>query len=268
MADAVRTVDASFGLSASAAHWMAIRAMDQYAEALVDAIPRGHLVRDRDGIGRALDAGEVPVLAPHEWVRQQDPLPHTWAVTADSIAAWVAGEVRAERLILVKAPGATGTLVDDYFSRVLPPTVACMVVDGGDAAGLATAMIEGGHVAKQSGGRAAIVVYQKPTCTTCRQVHAALKEAGVDFEVVDYYTEPIPKAKLLELLRKMNMAPRDLLRTREDVYKTLKLAERELSDAEIVELLVKHPDLIQRPIVEKGAKAILARPATRLSEIL
>jgi arsenate reductase len=113
-----------------------------------------------------------------------------------------------------------------------------------------------------------IVVYQKPTCTTCRQVHAALKESGVDFEAVDYYVDPIPEAKLRELLRKMDLQPRDLLRTREPIYKTLKLGERALSDDEIVALMVRHPDLIQRPIVEKGSRAILARPAERLKEIL
>jgi arsenate reductase len=113
-----------------------------------------------------------------------------------------------------------------------------------------------------------IVIYQKPTCTTCRQVHAALKQQGVDFDAVDYYLDPIPKAKLIELLRKMRMKPRDLLRTKEDVYKKLRLADRQLSDDEIVDLMVEHPDLIQRPIVEKGARAILARPAERLKEIL
>jgi arsenate reductase (glutaredoxin) len=113
-----------------------------------------------------------------------------------------------------------------------------------------------------------IVVYQKPTCTTCRQVHAALKESGVDFDAVDYYIEPIPKKKLQDLLRKMKMSPRELLRTKEPVYKTLRIADRALSDDEIVELMVKNPDLIQRPIVEKGARAILARPAERLKEIL
>jgi arsenate reductase (glutaredoxin) len=115
---------------------------------------------------------------------------------------------------------------------------------------------------------ATIMVYQKPTCTTCRQVYAALNESGVDFEAVNYYTDPIPRKKLVDLLRKMGMAPRDLLRTREEIYKTLKLGERDLSDAEIIDLMIEHPDLIQRPIVEKGAKAILARPAARLSEIL
>ena len=113
-----------------------------------------------------------------------------------------------------------------------------------------------------------IVIYQKPTCTTCRQVYNALKEGGVDFDAVDYYTDPIPKTKLKELLRKMGMKPADLLRTKEPVYKTLKLAERDLTDNEIIELMVEHPDLIQRPIVEKGSRAILARPAERLKEIL
>ena len=113
-----------------------------------------------------------------------------------------------------------------------------------------------------------IVIYQKPTCTTCRQVHAMLKDSGVDFNAVDYYVDPIPKPRLLELLKKMQIAPRQLLRTKEAIYKTLKLGDRDLSDDEIVNLMVKHPDLIQRPIVEHGARAILARPAERLKEIL
>jgi arsenate reductase (glutaredoxin) len=113
-----------------------------------------------------------------------------------------------------------------------------------------------------------ITIYQKPTCTTCRQVYAALRDAGVDFDAVDYYTDPIPKTKLRELLRKMNMPARELLRTKEEIYRTLRLGDRQLTDDEIVALMVKHPDLIQRPIVEKGSRAILARPAERLKEIL
>ena len=113
-----------------------------------------------------------------------------------------------------------------------------------------------------------ITIYQKPTCTTCRQVHKALKESGVDFDAVDYYTDPIPKTKLKELLKKSGLQARDLLRTKEAIYKELKLADRELSENEILDLMVEHPDLIQRPIVEKGSRAILARPAERLKEIL
>src|SRR4026207_261142 len=99
-----------------------------------------------------------------------------------------------------------------------------------------------------------ITIYQKPTCTPCRQVYAALRDAGVDFDAVDYYTDPIPKTKLRALLRKMKMPARELLRTKEEIYRTLRLGERQLNDDEIVDLMVKHPDLIQRPIVEKGSR--------------
>ena len=113
-----------------------------------------------------------------------------------------------------------------------------------------------------------ITVYQKPTCTTCREVYKALKESGVNFEAVDYYLDPIPKSKLKELLKKMGLSAGELLRKKEPIYRELKLSEKKLSDDQIVDLMVKHPDLIQRPIVEKGPKAILARPAERLKEIL
>ncbi len=113
-----------------------------------------------------------------------------------------------------------------------------------------------------------ITIYQKPTCTTCRQVYAALKESGVDFDAVNYYLEPIFKSKLKELLKKMGIPASELLRKKEEIYKTLKLAEKKLSEDEIIDLMVKHPDLIQRPIVEKGQKAILARPAERLKDII
>ncbi len=113
-----------------------------------------------------------------------------------------------------------------------------------------------------------ITVYQKPTCTTCRQVFDLLKEAAVDFTTVNYYIEPIPKSKLRILLNKMGISARELLRTKEPIYKELKLGKRKLTDGELVDLMVKYPDLIQRPIVEKGRRAILARPAERLKEIL
>lgn len=113
-----------------------------------------------------------------------------------------------------------------------------------------------------------ITIYQKPTCTTCRKVYAMLKESGVDVEAVNYYVEPIPKAKLKELLRKMGMSARDLLRTKEPLYKKLKLGEKERSESELIDLMVRYPDLLQRPIVERGKRAILARPAERIRDLL
>ena len=113
-----------------------------------------------------------------------------------------------------------------------------------------------------------ITVYQKPTCTTCREVYAALKEKNVNFEAVNYYVDPLPKNKIKELLKKMGIPAAELLRKKEPVYRELKIDEKKLSEDELIGLMAKHPDLIQRPIVEKGAKAILARPAERLKEIL
>lgn len=113
-----------------------------------------------------------------------------------------------------------------------------------------------------------ITVYEKPTCTTCRKVSAVLKEKGVAFDAVNYYITPLSRAKLKELLKKMGIKAAGLLRRKEDIYKKLKPDEKGLSEDEIIELMVKHPDLIQRPIVEKGAKAILARPPERIKEIL
>jgi arsenate reductase len=95
-----------------------------------------------------------------------------------------------------------------------------------------------------------------------------LKESDVDFDEVNYYIDPIPKTKLKELLRKMGMSPRELLRTKEPIYKKLRLGVRELPEDELVDLMVMHPGLIQRPIIEKGARVILARPPERLKEIL
>src|SRR5579862_6347607 len=109
-----------------------------------------------------------------------------------------------------------------------------------------------------------ITIYQKPACTTCRQVYTALKESGVDFDSVNYYIEPLSEAKLKELVKKMGIKASELFRSKEDIYKKLKLGEREVSDDEAIKLMVKHPELMQRPIVEKGSRAILARPAERL----
>lgn len=112
-----------------------------------------------------------------------------------------------------------------------------------------------------------ITVYEKPTCNTCRKVAKAFSEQGIDFQRVNYYIEPFSKSLLKSLLKKMNMKPLELIRTKDDSYKRLKNKIEKLSDEELIDLMVKNPDLIQRPIVEKGNKAILARPPERIKEL-
>lgn len=95
-----------------------------------------------------------------------------------------------------------------------------------------------------------------------------LRESGVPFEKVNYYVEPLTPEKLADLIRKMKIKPRDLLRTSEPIYRELQLGKRELSDEEVIELMVENPDLIQRPIVERGKRAVLGRPTEKVKELL
>jgi arsenate reductase (glutaredoxin) len=78
----------------------------------------------------------------------------------------------------------------------------------------------------------------------------------------------LSETKLRELLAKMKFSPRDLLRSSEKIYKELKLSRSELSDDELIKLMVANPDLIQRPIVERGARAVLGRPPEDIRKLL
>jgi arsenate reductase len=95
-----------------------------------------------------------------------------------------------------------------------------------------------------------------------------LRASGVSFEKVNYYIEPLTRKKLAELLGKLRMKPRDLLRTSEPVYRELGLSKGECTDDEIISLMIKHPDLIQRPIVERGNRAVLGRPTENVKALL
>jgi len=131
-AEAIRDVDARLGLGDDAAHWMAILGMDQYATLLASRLSGAVVVSTRDEIDSAFRQRQIAVLAPSRWLSAVDPLPHSWDVTSDSIAAWVAGELGAARLLLVKPPGAHGAdLVDPYFETTLPSSVAhdCLAAD-------------------------------------------------------------------------------------------------------------------------------------------
>src|SRR5438477_4872088 len=89
-----------------------------------------------------------------------------------------------------------------------------------------------------------ITVYEKPTCTKCREMDRFLRESGFDFSKINYYIEPLSEKKLRELIKKMGITPRDLLRTSETIYRELELGKKDLSDDEIISLMVKHPDLM------------------------
>ena len=113
-----------------------------------------------------------------------------------------------------------------------------------------------------------ITVYEKPTCTKCREMNRFLTDQGIDFSKVNYYIEPLSEKKLRELVKKMGIKPRELLRTSEGIYRELGLGKKDLGDDEIIALMAEHPDLIQRPIVERGDRAVLGRPTENVKALL
>jgi arsenate reductase len=113
-----------------------------------------------------------------------------------------------------------------------------------------------------------IKVYAKPTCSKCRTTIGILKERGADFESINYYENPLSIEELRKLITKLRITPRDLLRKGEQVYRDLGLAKGELSNDELIRLMVENPDLIQRPIVVRGNRAVLGRPPENVEELL
>src|SRR5947207_3106541 len=104
----------------------------------------GPAARHAPEVAAARQAGRLPVLAPYRWVRAADPLPHTWEITSDSIAAWIAGMLGARRIVLIKpAGGDPRKLVDPLFIRTLPPAVEHFIITADDLGQLDVALDEG-----------------------------------------------------------------------------------------------------------------------------
>ena len=132
-ADAVRVAGELTSLDDDAAHWMAILGMEQYGRLLAARIRGSRLVERAPEVRDALAGGRIPVLAPFRWLREADPLPHSWDVTSDSIAAWLAGELGARRLVLVKPLAMPlADAVDGHFACALPAGVRVSVVGAPD----------------------------------------------------------------------------------------------------------------------------------------
>jgi arsenate reductase (glutaredoxin) len=115
---------------------------------------------------------------------------------------------------------------------------------------------------------AELTVYEKRTCTTCKNLAVLLEERGIDFDRVDYHVEPLTEDEIRDLVRKTGRPARELFRAREPVYEELGLGEREVGDNEAIALMAEHPALMQRPVVVRGDRAVLGRPVERVLELL
>lgn len=107
-----------------------------------------------------------------------------------------------------------------------------------------------------------------PECSKCRLTMDILNDKGLDTTVVEYLKSPPSGAELSEVLNLLGIEPRDLMRKHEKPYKENNLDNTELSREQLIQAMVEHPILIQRPIVINGKKAIIGRPPERVLDIL
>ncbi|GAB2527318.1 arsenate reductase (glutaredoxin) [Microbulbifer agarilyticus] len=111
-------------------------------------------------------------------------------------------------------------------------------------------------------------IYHNPRCSKSRQTLQLLQENNIEPEIVLYLETPPDAAALKAILGKLGIAPRDLLRKGEDAYKELNLKDTNHSDDDLIDAMVSHPKLIERPIVVKGDKAVLGRPPENVLELI
>lgn len=113
-----------------------------------------------------------------------------------------------------------------------------------------------------------LTLYHNPRCSKSRGALELLEARGVQPNVVRYLETPPSASELKSLLGKLGIPARDLLRSGEDEYKTLGLSDTSLSEAQLIDAMVKHPKLIERPILIAGDKAVVGRPPEKLLELL
>ncbi len=113
-----------------------------------------------------------------------------------------------------------------------------------------------------------VTIYHNPSCATSRKVLGFIRDTGIEPKIIPYVKEPPTAAELADLLARMKLAPRDLLRRRGTPYDELGLGDESLSDAALIEAMVKHPILIERPIVVTDHGAALCRPPEKVHALL
>jgi arsenate reductase len=113
-----------------------------------------------------------------------------------------------------------------------------------------------------------VVIYHNPRCSKSRQTLELIREHGIEPEVIEYLKSPPTKGRLKQILKMLGMKPRDLMRRGEEEYKALGLADESLTQERLIDAMLEHPGLIERPIVVNGDKAVLGRPPESVLKII
>ena len=114
----------------------------------------------------------------------------------------------------------------------------------------------------------ALTIYHNPRCSKSRATLELLEESGAQPDIVEYLVDPPSEAEISDILQKLGLKPRDIMRSGEALYKDLGLDDEALSDDALIAAMHQHPVLIERPIVVHGDKAALGRPPENVLKIL
>ncbi len=117
-------------------------------------------------------------------------------------------------------------------------------------------------------GTAKLVIYHNPRCSKSRETLQLITDRQIEPEIVDYLEEPPTPEDLKRIIAMLGVTARDLLRTTEPVYKDAELDDDSLTDDEIIEAICEYPELLQRPIVIAGDKAVIGRPPIKVLDLI
>ncbi len=112
-----------------------------------------------------------------------------------------------------------------------------------------------------------ITILHNPRCSKSREGMKILEESGQEFEIINYMDTPLSTKEIKEILSKLNMSARELMRTKEDIYRELNLKNVDDENA-LIAAMAENPKLIERPIVIKGDKAVIGRPSDNISNLI
>lgn len=113
-----------------------------------------------------------------------------------------------------------------------------------------------------------ITIWHNPRCSKSRQTLQLIVDHGIRPKIVEYLKTPPSAEELSQALAKLGLEPRDLMRTKEAVYEELGLSDQEMSRADLIDAMVAHPVLIERPVVFRGKRAVLGRPPDNVLTLL
>ena len=113
-----------------------------------------------------------------------------------------------------------------------------------------------------------ILIYQKPRWSKSRESVKILENSGVKFKVIEYMNNPLSENKLKDLALKMQLKPKDFIRTRESIFKDLDLKKFIDDDEYLFKCMAENPKLIERPIIVKGDKVVIGRPPEKVNDLL